>query len=320
MRSIGARTRTPAISRLVARARARRPRSARRRSRCRPCRSRSRARSRPAPRRARRPTAPPAGPESSAFGPRKRAASVRPPDDCMKRSARAGQRRAERCDVTRAAAASGRRRRTAVSPRASMPSSRATSCERDHVREARLARERRDALLQRRVAIGVDAERPRPTRSPSRARRARAPRAASASSKALEHAAVHVAAARQLERARVERRRLLDREREQVRPLLRADREQVAEAALEVTSSVRAPRRSSSALVASVVPSCTVARRQRRARRDRRLRREQRRDRLARARRPRTAASRVWSAPSGATAMQSVKVPPRSIQNCHSFK
>jgi hypothetical protein len=40
------------------------------------------------------PTTPPAGPESSAAGPRKWAASVRPPDDCMKRSRDPGSERA----------------------------------------------------------------------------------------------------------------------------------------------------------------------------------------------------------------------------------
>ena len=76
------------------------PRAATRRSRCRPCRSRPRARSPRARRRAVAPTTPPAGPESSAFGPRKRSASVSPPDDCMKRSSRVGQRRAQRRGVS----------------------------------------------------------------------------------------------------------------------------------------------------------------------------------------------------------------------------
>jgi hypothetical protein len=48
------------------------------------------------------PTTPPAGPDSSAFGPRKRSASVSPPEDCMKRSSASGS-------VSRSAAAWPRR-------------------------------------------------------------------------------------------------------------------------------------------------------------------------------------------------------------------
>ena len=213
---------------LEARGPSRRPPPARRRSRCRPCRSRSRARCRP-PRATRAaPTTPPAGPESSAFGPRKRAASVRPPDDCMKRSRAPGSAAASastwrRSSGVRYASA------TVVSPRASMPSSRATSDESDDVREARLARELRHALLPARVAVRVDAEdRDRlealGARGGERGARRRLV-------EGLERAAVRVAAPGQLERALVERRRLLDREREQLRALLRADREQVAEPA-----------------------------------------------------------------------------------------
>jgi hypothetical protein len=39
------------------------------------------------------PTTPPAGPDSSAVGPRKRSPSVRPPEDCMKRSCEPGSAR-----------------------------------------------------------------------------------------------------------------------------------------------------------------------------------------------------------------------------------
>ena len=49
--------------------------------------SKPRARSKPAAAATRAaPTTPPAGPDSSAVGPRKRAASVSPPELCMKRS------------------------------------------------------------------------------------------------------------------------------------------------------------------------------------------------------------------------------------------
>ena len=118
---------------------------------------------------------------------------------------------------------------TAVSPRASMPCSRATSAERRHVREARLARERRHALLPARVAVGVDAE--DRDRLEAVALRRGERRARGAFVEGFERAAVHVGAPRQLDGARVERRRLLDREREQLRSLLRPDREQVAEPA-----------------------------------------------------------------------------------------
>ena len=74
------------------------------------------------------PTAPPAGPESSATGPRKRSASVSPPVLCMKRSRAPGSAAARAATWSRS---SGVRyaSATVVSPRARRPSSRATSAE-----------------------------------------------------------------------------------------------------------------------------------------------------------------------------------------------
>jgi hypothetical protein len=72
------------------------------------------------------PTTPPAGPESSADGPRKRSPSLSPPDDCMKRRLDPGSARSS-ADTWRRSSGVRYASTTAVSPRASRPISWAIS-------------------------------------------------------------------------------------------------------------------------------------------------------------------------------------------------
>ena len=247
------------------------------------------------------PTTPPAGPESSARGPRKRAPSVSPPDDCMKRSARARQRRARARATWRCSSGVRYASAIAVSPRASSPSSRATSCERDDVREAGLARERRERALVARDARarGSDATataralRARGGERARAARRRRAPRAARRPRRRARRPRSRARAAAAASRCAARR--------DPGAPGCRSSKH-VARARGSRRAASRAPRRSSSALVATVVPSAHAARRER-ARPARRPRaREQRADRRRPAPSSRESSFAACSAPSGASA------------------
>ena len=130
-------------------------------------------------------TTPPAGPESRARRRESLARSVSPPEDCMKRTSPPGSARFERRRGAPAAAASDRHRRSAVSPRASSPISRATLVRAHDVRRNRASRASRRARSRPPDARGRASRRSRPTSTPlSRARPAS--RRAAASSRGLD--------------------------------------------------------------------------------------------------------------------------------------
>ena len=255
------------------------------------------------------PTTPPAGPESSAFGPRKRSASVSPPDDCMKRSTASGS-------AARSAAACPRSSgvryasTTVVSARASSPAAWATSCERRDVLEAELARERRERALHRGIRGGVD-QRDRDGAVSGRARpreRTRAPRSRSSGSITRAVGAARARAPRPRRACSGAGFRIV--ELEELRALLGADREQVREA--------RVRRRAASARRAARAARWSP--RSCRARRGSAACALACRDRGSRGSAAPGASSdestfATCIAPSGAMPMPSVNVPPRSIQN-----
>ena len=125
MRSMGAFTRTPPTR--VSKLRSTSPSRISETSLEVPPMSKPRARSKPAAAATRAaPTTPPAGPESSACGARKRSAKVNPPEDCISRSREPGS--ASRSAATCARSSGVRYASTlVVSPRASSPISRAIS-------------------------------------------------------------------------------------------------------------------------------------------------------------------------------------------------
>ncbi len=173
------------------------------------------------------PTTPPAGPESSAFGPRKRSASVRPPEDCMKRSCASGS-------AARSAAACPRNSgvryasTAVVSARASRPASFATSCETATCSKPTSRASTASARSISGYAVAwisaIATARCPCARACASASRAAARSGGSTTSPSRTDAPAH------FEHGARQRRGLADRELEQLGPLLGADREQVAEA------------------------------------------------------------------------------------------
>ena len=209
------------------------------------------------PRRARRPRRP--ARRAAPWDRESARASVSPPPElCMKRSCEPGSAPAIRPSRSSAQ----QRRQVGVHHRRLTPRQQADLAgdlvrERTDVIEADLG----SAISPQADARVRDARRRGSDRSPAtRCRRARAasssPRARRGRVERLDECAVQprrvpeTSTTRLVQRARASR----TRQREQIRPLLGADLEHVAEATRWLTSSVAAPRRSSSALVATVVP------------------------------------------------------------------